>query len=59
MCPARADSAPVSATSAYTTALTNRVAGLVMEEKNVARMEQVLSRALISSKRSVSAASRP
>ena len=55
----RADSAPARATSAYTTEFTKRVQGLVREEKNVAFSEQSLRRSLISSKRAVSAASRP
>ena len=46
-------------TKAYTTELTNRVEGLVMDEKKVARSEQSRSRPLISSKRAVSASSRP
>ena len=35
-CPVTARKAPMSATAAYTTEFTKRVAGFVMEEKNVA-----------------------
>lgn len=35
-CPVTASKAPMSATAAYTTEFTKRVAGFVMEEKNVA-----------------------
>ena len=41
--------APNSATAAYTMLFTKRVAGFVIEEKKVARMEYLAKRSLISS----------
>ena len=49
MLPDSTASAPVKPTPAYTIELTNRVAGFVIDEKKVARSEQVSRRLLISS----------
>ena len=52
MAPPMAARAPVTPTPAYTRLFTKRVAGLVMEEKKVARRDAFSSRSFTSSNRS-------
>ena len=51
--------APATPTPVYTRELTNRVEGLVMEEKKMARREHWRSRSFISPKRSMARPSWP